>query len=192
MNLNLIQFTYFLVSLSHTAVIYRYFYCICAVLVVKIVYILRKNAPAAVLCAAPPVWVLRGVRYCEYYGPLYIYIYTSSDFTPRNEEKCDEEIFRQHQTGSITKFSSSSISRSVGISIEYIPQVHVCIFTLSHTHNFPPLTCVHLHSLSHTHTLALSLSLYCPKSDTCKVCDTMKVKVDAECNEACKRQQFRM
>ena len=41
------------------------FFCICAVFVVKIVYILRKNAPAAVLRAAPPVRVSRGVRYLE-------------------------------------------------------------------------------------------------------------------------------
>lgn len=37
-----------------------------------------------------------------------------------------------------------------------------------------------------THTISLCLSIYSPKSDTCKVCDS-KIKVDAESDESHKR-----
>ena len=63
--------------------------------------------------------------------------------------------------------------------------MHMHTHACTHTHT-------HTHTRTHTHTLSLSLSPFLshslsscsPKSDTCKVCDAMKIKIDAESDES--------
>ena len=55
---------------------------------------------------------------------------------------------------------------------------HTCTHT--YTHN-PTHTHTYTHTHAHAHTLTHShMHTHSPKSDTCKVCDAMKVKLDAE------------
>ena len=68
------------------------------------------------------------------------------------------------------------------------------MFINAHVNMHRPHTCMHTHEYrhTHTHTQHFKFDSYCPshspKSDTCKTCDTMKVKVQAESDPEKKTQ----
>lgn len=101
------------------------------------------------------------------------------------KEKCEENT-QAVSEWKYCKIFNQNFNLSFGRYVLLIAHMHAHVHVVSYQQLCvlaqPAHTCTHIH----THSLTLSI-IYSPKSDTCKVCDSMKIKVDAESDESHKR-----